>query len=127
MIYSSTILKISDNSGGKLFKCIKILKKGSFTRVGFLGDVVVGSVQRLRAKNRYLSKVKKGDVVYGLIVRTKSTIKRKIGTSINFYSNDVVLLNKSLKPIASRVFGVLPKELRMAKFSKVISLSNGTT
>lgn len=127
MIYSSTTLKISDNSGGKFLKCIKIFKKGSFTKVGFVGDVIIGSVQQLRTKNRYLSKVKKGDVVYGVIIRTKSTITRKIGVSLNFYTNDVVLLSRTFKPIASRVFGVLPKELRQSKFAKIISLSNGVT
>jgi large subunit ribosomal protein L14 len=124
MIFPQTILRISDNSGGKFFKCIKILKKGTFTKKGKLGDVIVGSVQTLRSKNRHLSKVKKGDVVYGLIVRTKTPSTRKIGINIRFSSNDVVLVNKSLRPIASRVFGVLPKELRLSKFAKIISISN---
>jgi large subunit ribosomal protein L14 len=127
MIFPQTILRISDNSGGKFFKCIKILKKGTFTKKGKLGDVIVGSVQTLRSKNRHLSKVKKGDVVYGLIVRTKTPSTRKIGINIRFSSNDVVLVNKSLRPIASRVFGVLPKELRLSKFAKIISISNGLT
>ena len=127
MIFPQTILRISDNSGGKFFKCIKILKKGTFTKKGKLGDVIVGSVQTLRSKNRHLSKVKKGDVVYGLIVRTKTPSTRKIGVNIRFSSNDVVLVNKSLRPIASRVFGVLPKELRLSKFAKIISISNGLT
>jgi large subunit ribosomal protein L14 len=127
MIFPQTILRISDNSGGKFFKFIKILKKGTFTKKGKLGDVIVGSVQTLRSKNRHLSKVKKGDVVYGLIVRTKTPSTRKIGINIRFSSNDVVLVNKSLRPIASRVFGVLPKELRLSKFAKIISISNGLT
>lgn len=127
MIFPQTILKISDNSGGKFLKCIKILKKGSFTRKGKLGDLIVGSIQKLRSKNRHLSKVKKGDVVYALIVRTKVSSDRNVGTNIRFLSNDVVLVNKSLRPIASRVFGVLPKELRHSKFAKIISISNGLT
>ena len=105
----------------------KNLEKGSFTRKGKLGDIIVGSIQQLRAKNRHLSKVKKGDVVYALIVRTKTPAFRKTGIDIKFATNDVVLVNKSLRPIASRVFGVLPKELRSAKFSKIISISNGLT
>lgn len=127
MIFPQTFLRVSDNSGAKYLKCIKILKKGSFTKRGSIGDIIVGSVQNLRLKNRHLSKVKKGDVVYGLIIRTKSLILRKIGLNLKFFTNDVVLLNKSLKPIASRVFGVLPKELRRSKFAKIISLSNGLT
>ena len=127
MIFPQTILKISDNSGGKFLKCIKILKKGAFTRKGKLGDLIVGSVQKLRSKNRHLSKVKKGDVVYALVVRTKVASNRKIGINIRFLSNDVVLVNKGLRPIASRVFGVLPKELRVSKFAKIISISKGLT
>lgn len=127
MIFPQTILKISDNSGGKFLKCIKILKKGAFTRKGNLGDIIVGSVRKLRNKNRHLSKVKKGDIVYALIIRTKVPSTRRVGLNIAFSTNDVVLINKSLRPIATRVFGVLPRELRLSKFSKIISIANGLT
>lgn len=127
MIFPQTILKISDNSGGKYFKCIQILKKGSRTRDGRIGDLIVGSIKKLRSKNRILSKVKKGDVVVGVVVKTKTPIMRSVGVKLKFYENSVVLITKSITPIATRVLGVLPKELRKDKFMKIISISNGIT
>lgn len=125
MIQAQTLLTVIDNSGGKLVRCLKVLKKGPKTRYGFVGNLVVVSVQKIRSKNKLTSKVKKGDVVYGLIVKTKHRLKRKSGISICFEKNSVVLLNKQLNPFATRVFGVVPKELRASKFLKVASLAGG--
>lgn len=126
MVQIQTLLKVADNSGGKLVRCLKILKKGSKTRYGSIGDVIVLSVQQIRSKNKLTSKVKKGDVLHGVIVKTRANTRRSSGISVCFFSNSVVLLNKQMKPLATRVLGVIPKELRNNKFSKIISLSSGT-
>ena len=107
-------------------KNLKILKKGTKPRYGKIGDVIVVSVQKIRAKNKLTSKVKKGDVLYAVIIKTKNGLNRKSGLSYSFNENSVVLLNKQFKPLASRVLGLVPRELRNEKFSKIISLSSGT-
>lgn len=126
MVQPQTLLKIADNSGGKLARCLKILKKGARPRYGKLGDVVVLSINKLRNKNRITSKVKRGDVVKGVIVKTCTNYNRANGLSFCFQQNAVVLLDKQLKPFATRVLGLIPKELKTNKFSKIISLSAGT-
>jgi len=126
MIQIQTLLKVTDNSGGKLVRCLKILKKGAKTRYGKIGDVIVVSIQKIRSKNKITSKVKKGDVLYAVVVKTNSRLKRKLGVSFCFNQNAVVLLTKQLKPLATRVFGFVPKELRTNKFLKIVSLAGGT-
>jgi len=126
MIQVQTLLKVSDNSGGKIVRCLKILKKGHQPRYGKIGEVIVVSVQQIRSKNKQTSKVKKGDVLYAVITKTSSPLKRRTGLSLQFSHNAVVLLNKQLKPLATRVLGVVPRELRNNKFAKIISLSSGT-
>jgi len=126
MIQIQTLLKVADNSGGKIVRCLKILKKGQKTRYGKIGDLIVVSVQQIRAKNKLTAKVKKGDVLFAAIVKTKSKTKRNLGLSFCFSQNAVVLLNKQLKPLATRIIGLIPRELRTNKFSKIISLSSGT-
>ena len=126
MIQVQTLLKVADNSGGKVVRCLKILKKGTKPRYGKIGDVIVVSVQKIRAKNKLTSKVKKGDVLYAVIIKTKNGLNRKLGLSYSFNENSFVLLKKQFKPLASRVLGLVPRELRNEKFSKIISLSSGT-
>lgn len=126
MIQIQTLLKVADNSGATTVRCLKILKKGQKTRCGYVGDIVVVSVQQIRSKNKLTSKVKKGDVLYAVIVKTRSCFKRLSGLSFSFSQNAVVLVNKQFKPLATRVIGLIPRELRNNKFSKIISLSSGT-
>mmetsp|Transcript_7487 Transcript_7487/g.12422 ORF Transcript_7487/g.12422 Transcript_7487/m.12422 type:complete len:128 (-) Transcript_7487:87-470(-) len=126
MIQIQTLLKVTDNSGGKLVRCLKILKKGAKTRYAKIGDVIVVSIQKIRSKNRVTSKVKKGEVLLAVIVKTNSLLGRKAGISISFNQNSVVLLNKQFKPLATRVFGLVPKEFRTNKFLKIVSLAGGT-
>lgn len=125
MIQSQSLLRVRDNSGGKYVKCFKIYKKGAFCSTGFSCDIIVGSVRSLRKKNRILSKVKKGEVVYGLIIKTKVPLRRKSGIFLSYGENSIIILTKQFKPLATRVFGLVPKELRSTKHSKVISLSAG--
>jgi large subunit ribosomal protein L14 len=126
MIQPQTLLKIADNSGGKLARCIKVLKKGVQPRYGRVGDFIVVSIIQLRNKNRLTSKVKRGDVLKGVIVKTRSKCVRSNGVSFSFQQNAIVLVDKQLKPVATRVLGLIPKELKTSKFSKIISLSAGT-
>lgn len=125
MIQIQTLLKVADNSGGKIVRCLKILKKGQKPRYGKIGDVIVVSVQQIRSKNKLTSKVKKGDVLFAVIVKTRANLTRKFGLSLSFVQNSVVLLNKQFKPIATRVLGLVPRELRNNKFAKIVSLSSG--
>lgn len=126
MIQTQTLLKVSDNSGGKSVRCLKLLKKGNNPKIASVGDVIVVSVQNIRFKNRLTSKVKKGDVLYAVVVKTRSKLYRKTGLSFSFDTNSVVLLSNQRKPLGTRIFGAIPQELREKKFSKVISLASGS-
>ena len=115
MIQVQTLLKVADNSGGKVVRCLKILKKGTKPRYGKIGDVIVVSVQKIRAKNKLTSKVKKGDVYKAVVVRTSKDFKRPDGSAIRFDKNAAVLLDKQEEPIATRIFGPVTRELRSKK------------
>ncbi len=125
MIQQQTILKVTDNSGAKSVKCIKVL--GGFNRrFAKLGNVIVVSVKDLRNKAKKTSKVKKGEVYRALIVRTKVKQINKDGSSIFFKTNSVSLINKQNKPLASRILGPVPKKLKKTKFAKFANISVGT-
>jgi large subunit ribosomal protein L14 len=122
MIQQQTKLNVSDNSGAKHVKCIKVL--GGFKRkFAYLGNTIVVSIKEL--KKGVNSKVKKGDVHKALIIRTKTCKKKKDGSVFFFFENSVCLLNKQLKPIASRIIGPIPKELKKKKLLKLLNLSKG--
>jgi large subunit ribosomal protein L14 len=124
MIQQQTILKVSDNSGGKIVKCIKVL--GGFKRkFAFVGDIVIVSIQQLRNKSKILSKVKKGEVYQGLIIRTKKQIKKKDGLITFFDSNCVSLVNKQNNPIGTRIMGPVSKRLKQGKYLKFATISAG--
>lgn len=124
MIQQQTILKVADNSGAKLVKCIKVL--GGFKRnFAVVGDIIVVSIQDLRNKSRNTSKVLKGEVHKAIIIRTKRKINKKDGSFFFFSENAVSLINKQGKPIATRLMGPLPKKLRTNKFVKMASISSG--
>ncbi len=127
MIQIQTLLKVADNSGGKLVRCLKILKKGHKTRYGKVGDVLVVSVQQIRNKNKLTSKVKKGDVLLAILVKTRSSVYQKKGISFSFAYNSVVLLDKGKigKPLATRIIGLIPRQIRYSKYSKIVSLAAG--
>ena len=124
MIQQQTILKVTDNSGAKTVKCIKV--PGGFKKkIAKLGDIIVVSVQKLRNKSKRTSKVKKKEVCKALIVRTKATHIKKNGIGLKFNENAVVLINKQGNPIGTRVIGPLPKTLQKKVFQKFISLASG--
>ena len=124
MIQQQTILRISDNSGAKTVKCIKVL--GGFKkRYATVGDMVIVSVQQLRNTSKKTSKVLKGMVFKALIIKSKTRYKRKDGSIINLQNNSAVLLNKQGNPVGTRILGPMPKKLKKKKFIKLISLSTG--
>ncbi|MGD0210491.1 MAG: 50S ribosomal protein L14 [Desulfomonilia bacterium] len=118
MIQQQTRLKVADNSGAKEVMCIKVLG-GTRRRYAYLGDVIVASVKEAIPR----SKVKKGDVVKAVVVRTKKTQKRADGTSIRFDENSAVILNNQNEPIGTRIFGPVARELRAKNFMKIVSLA----
>jgi large subunit ribosomal protein L14 len=118
MIQPHTILEAADNSGAKKLYCIKVLG-GTRRRYATVGDIIVVSVKEAIPH----SKVKKGDVMKAVVVRTKKEIARPDGTYIRFDSNAAVLINQYLEPIGTRVFGPVAKELRAKKFMKIVSLA----
>ena len=118
MIQMQSNLDVADNSGARKIQCIKVLG-GSKRRFASIGDIIIVSVKDAIPRG----KVKKGEVLKAVIVRTKKDFKRKDGTSIKFDKNAAVLLDKQEEPIATRIFGPVTRELRTKKFLKIISLA----
>lgn len=124
MIQQRSVLKVVDNSGAKIVRCIKVL--GGFKkRYAHLGDIIVVSVQQLRNKSKKTSKVLKGHVFRALVVRTKTNKVKKDGSFVILQENSVVLINKQGNPIGTRILGPISKTLKKKKFTKFISLSRG--
>ena len=118
MIQTQTKLKAADNSGAKLLMCIKVLG-GSKRRYASIGDIVVVSVKEAIPN----SKVKKGDVMRAVVVRTLKEIRRSDGSYIKFDDNSAVLITQQNEPIGTRIFGPVARELRAKNFMKIISLA----
>jgi len=118
MIQKGSVLTVIDNSGANKVCCIQVFS-GYRKRYGFIGDSLVVSIKSLRAKRRESSKLKKGDVVKALIVRTKK-VKKSFGfQSTIFFENSVILLSRQNKFLGTRVFGLVPSSLRYGKYLKV--------
>ncbi|MGC9142047.1 MAG: 50S ribosomal protein L14 [Caldimicrobium sp.] len=118
MIQQQTYLNVADNSGAKEIMCIRVLG-GPGRRYGTVGDIIVATVKDALPN----SKVKKGDVVKAVIVRTKKEVQRPDGTIIRFDENAAVLINQYKEPIGTRIFGPVARELRAKGFMKIISLA----
>ena len=118
MIQMQTKLDVADNSGARKIQCIKVLG-GSKRRFASIGDIIIVSIKDAIPRG----KVKKGEVLKAIIVRTKKEFKRIDGTTIRFDKNAAVLLDKQEEPIATRIFGPVTRELRTKKFMKIISLA----
>ena len=118
MIQMQTILTVADNSGAKKVMCIKVLG-GTKKRVAHITDLIKVSVKEAIPH----SKVKKGDVLNAVVVRTKYGISRKDGSFIKFNKNAVVLLDNKYQPIGTRIFGPVTRELRSDKYMKIASLA----
>ena len=118
MIQVETRLKAADNSGAKVLYCIKVLG-GTRRRYATLGDIIVVSVKEAIPN----AKVKKGDVLKAVVVRTKKEVRRSDGSYIRFDENSAVLINPAKEPIGTRIFGPVARELRDMNFMKIISLA----
>jgi large subunit ribosomal protein L14 len=118
MIQMQSILDVADNSGAKKLYCIKVLG-GSKRKYASIGDIIVASVKEAIPN----AKVKKGDVVKAVIVRTAKEIGRPDGSYIKFDDNSGVVINNQKEPVGTRIFGPVARELRAKKFMKIISLA----
>jgi large subunit ribosomal protein L14 len=118
MIQAESNLEVADNSGARRVQCIKVLG-GSKRKYAGVGDVIVVSVKEAIPRGR----VKKGDVMRAVVVRTAKDIRRKDGSVIRFDRNAAVLINKTGEPIGTRIFGPVTRELRAKAYMKIISLA----
>ena len=118
MIQMQTNLDVADNSGARRVMCIKVLG-GSKRKYASVGDIIVVSIKEAIPRGR----VKKGDVLQAIVVRTSQSIKRKDGSVIRFDKNAAVIVNKQSEPIGTRIFGPVPRELRAKNHMKIISLA----
>ena len=118
MIQTQSMLGVADNSGARRVMCIKVLG-GSKRRYANIGDIIKVSVKEAIPRG----KVKKGEVLNAVIVRTCKGIRRPDGSLIRFDENAVVLLNAQMQPLGTRIFGPVTRELRGENFMKIISLA----
>lgn len=118
MIQMQSVLDVADNSGARQVMCIKVLG-GSKRRYASIGDVIKVSVKEAIPRG----KVKKGEVLNAVVVRTAKGVRRQDGSVVRFDNNAVVLLNAQLQPIGTRIFGPVTRELRGENFMKIISLA----
>jgi large subunit ribosomal protein L14 len=118
MIQSETRLTVADNSGARVLYCIKVLG-GSRRRYASLGDIIVVTVKDAIPN----AKVKKGDVLKAVVVRTAKEVRRPDGSFIRFDDNSAVLINNQREPLGTRIFGPVARELRAKRFMKIVSLA----
>ena len=118
MIQTESYLNVADNSGARRVMCIKVLG-GSHRRYARVGDIIKVTVKEAIPRG----KVKKGQVMSAVVVRTKKGLRRQDGSLIKFDDNAAVLLNANNAPIGTRIFGPVTRELRTEKFMRIISLA----
>src|SRR5512134_3515878 len=118
MIQMQTNLDVADNSGARRVQCIKVLG-GSKRKYATIGDTIVGSVKEAIPKGR----VKKGQVMKAVVVRTAKGVRRPDGSLIRFDRNAAVLINPQGEPVGTRIFGPVTRELRAKKHMKIVSLA----
>lgn len=125
MIQNGSFLNVVDNSGAKSACCIRVLD-GYRRRYARSGDIILVSIKTVRRKKKKLnSKVKKGDVVRALIVRTRFGNRRPFSETITHTENAVILLNKQNKLLGTRIFGSLSRDFRFTPFLKALTISSG--
>ncbi len=118
MIQTQTYLDVADNSGARRVMCIKVLG-GSHRRYAGVGDIIKVTVKEAIPRGR----VKKGQVMDAVVVRTKKGVRRQDGSLIKFDDNAAVLLNAQLAPVGTRIFGPVTRELRGERFMRIVSLA----
>ncbi len=119
MIQVETRLDVADNSGAKIAQCIKVLG-GTGRRYAGVGDVIVVAVKKASPGGE----IKQGDVVRGVIVRTRANVKRQDGTYVRFDRNAMVIIDNDNNPKGTRIFGAVARELRQKNYMKIISLAS---
>ena len=122
MIQMGTKLNVADNTGAKLVQCSKVLG-GSKKMSASIGDKIVVSIKKAAVSD----KVKEGEVFHAVVVRTRKEKRRKDAVVIRFFDNAVVLLDKQGELIGTRIFGIIPRELREKNYLKIISLAPEVT
>ncbi len=118
MIQMQSMLDVADNSGAKRVQCIKVLG-GSKRRYAGIGDIIRITIKEAIPNSR----VRKGDVFFAVVVRTRKGVRRQDGSLIRFDRNAVVLLNAQHMPVGTRIFGPVTRELRQDKFMRIVSLA----
>jgi len=118
MIQERSILKVADNSGAKIVRCFRILG-GTRHRYAKVGDVIVASVQVAEPRKG----LKKKDIVRTVVVRTKNAMRRPDGSYVRFGENAVVVINPKKEPVATRIFGPLPRELKEKGYEKLMTMA----
>lgn len=118
MIQMQTVLNVADNSGAKKVFCIKVLG-GSKKKFATVGDIIIVSVKEALPN----TKVKKGDVIKAVVVRTAKEVRRQDGSYLKFDDNSAVLINNQMEPVGTRIFGPVARELRAKQFMRIISLA----
>jgi len=119
VIQQETVLDVADNTGAKTARCIRVLG-GSGRRYASVGDVIVASVGRAMPG----SEIKHGDIVRGVVVRTKADVQRDDGSVVRFDRNAIVIIDREGNPRGTRIFGAVARELRSKKFMKIVSLAS---
>ncbi len=118
MIQMQTMLDVADNTGAKQVMCIKVLG-GTRRRYARIGDIIVGSVKKALPG----MEIKQGEIIRGVIVRTRKSLRREDGSYVRFDRNALVILDKDENPKGSRIFGAVARELRQQNFMKIVSLA----
>ncbi len=118
MLQERSILKVADNSGAKTVRCFRILG-GTRRRYARLGDILVASVQTAEPRKN----VKKKDIVKALVVRERKAFRRADGSYVRFDENAVVIVDAKREPVATRVFGPMPRELKQMGYTKLMTLA----
>lgn len=118
MIQTQSYLDVADNSGARRVMCIKVLG-GSKRRYARVGDIIKVTVKEAIPRG----KVKKGQVMNAVVVRTRKGVRRPDGSLIKFDDNAAVILNAANAPVGTRIFGPVTRELRSERFMKIISLA----
>jgi large subunit ribosomal protein L14 len=122
MIQMGSKLNVADNTGAKIVQCIKVLG-GSKKMSAGIGDKIVVSIKKAVVSD----KVKEGEVFHAVVVRTRKEKRRKDAVVIRFFDNAVVLLDKQGELVGTRIFGIIPRELREKNYLKIISLAPEVT
>jgi large subunit ribosomal protein L14 len=118
MIQMQTVLNVADNSGAKKVFCVKVLG-GSKKKFATVGDIIIVSVKEALPN----TKVKKGDVIKAVVVRTAKEVRRQDGSYLKFDDNSAVLINNQMEPVGTRIFGPVARELRAKQFMRIVSLA----